>query len=205
MIGNGIQRLRISKTVTWNNLSRSSRFALRNYLYQSTVECLPVLRPPFLAFDKTSKMSSLSGIDRKAMEEERLARLAKKRSATGCEDFEGLPKKTPKLVIREDREEVEQKPPETTPPLLHEDLQDSKGLEFPYGVIKKTWVFGHERQNDIKIEEILQKNDLRTAVISSFQWDFEWFATKVDPQTKLIFVMHASNDKEVYQSAFTHK
>lgn len=44
------------------------------------------------------------------------------------------------------------------------------GLKYPKGVVLKTWVYGSPRQgNDIKIEEVLQKDDLELAVLSAFQ------------------------------------
>ena len=66
-------------------------------------------------------------------------------------------------------------------------------LLYPKGVVKKTWAFGHYRQgNDIKLEELLESQTLKTAVISAFQWDIEWLFTKINiQQTKCIFVMQA--------------
>jgi hypothetical protein len=54
------------------------------------------------------------------------------------------------------------------------------GIHFPDGVVKKTWAFGCPRQNDIKIEEILQKDDLELAVLSAFQWNEEWIFRKLN-------------------------
>jgi hypothetical protein len=46
------------------------------------------------------------------------------------------------------------------------------GIQYPNGVVKKTWAFGYDRKgDDIKIEEVFQKNDLQLAVLSSFQID----------------------------------
>jgi hypothetical protein len=46
------------------------------------------------------------------------------------------------------------------------------GIQYPNGVVKKTWAFGYDRQgDDIKIEEVLQKSDLELAVLSAFQLD----------------------------------
>jgi len=41
-------------------------------------------------------------------------------------------------------------------------------LEYPRGAVKKTWAFGYPRENDIKIEEVLQKDKLKVAVLSAF-------------------------------------
>ncbi|KAI9748120.1 MAG: hypothetical protein M1815_003589, partial [Lichina confinis] len=71
----------------------------------------------------------------------------------------------------------------------------SSGLQFPRGVVRKTWAFGYERNDDIKFEEVLQKNDLTVAVLSAFQWDVEWLMRKVDlSKTKMVFVMQAKDE-----------
>ena len=71
-------------------------------------------------------------------------------------------------------------------------------LEYPNGTLKKTWAFGQPRHNDIKFEEVIQKNTLTTAVISSWQWDFDWLMTKFVPgKTKFVFVMEAKTEQDV--------
>jgi hypothetical protein len=51
-------------------------------------------------------------------------------------------------------------------------VADSPGIQYPEGIVKKTWAFGYDRKgDDIKIEEVLQKGDLELAVLSSFQID----------------------------------
>ena len=63
-------------------------------------------------------------------------------------------------------------------------------LQYPEGVVKKTYSAYHERGNDITIEEVLQKDKLRTAIFSSFQWDLDWLFSKVDMRkTKMVLVM----------------
>jgi hypothetical protein len=66
-------------------------------------------------------------------------------------------------------------------------------VQYPRGVVKKTWAFGHERTgNDIKLEEVLESKTLKTAVLSAFQWDMDWLFAKLNvKQTKCIFVMQA--------------
>lgn len=70
-------------------------------------------------------------------------------------------------------------------------------IVYPSGVVKKTWAFGHERDgNDIKLEEVLEPQTLRTAVLSAFQWDTEWILSKLKTplrggNTKCVFVMQA--------------
>ncbi|KIM95009.1 hypothetical protein OIDMADRAFT_134826 [Oidiodendron maius Zn] len=70
------------------------------------------------------------------------------------------------------------------------------GVQFPDGVVKKTWVYDCHRQDDIKIEEVLQKDDLELAVLSSFQIDPDWVASKLHPTTKVVFVLQARTEIE---------
>ncbi|KAG9239404.1 tyrosyl-DNA phosphodiesterase domain protein [Amylocarpus encephaloides] len=71
------------------------------------------------------------------------------------------------------------------------------GIQYPDGVVKKTWAYGFPRQgDDIKIEEVLQKSDLEHAVLSAFQIDAEWIQTKLDVKTKVIWVLQAKTEKE---------
>ncbi len=71
-------------------------------------------------------------------------------------------------------------------------------LKYPKGVVKKTWAFGYPREDDIKIEEVLQKTDLELAVLCAFQWDVEWLLRKIAlDRTKMIFVMQAKEDAVV--------
>ena len=97
------------------------------------------------------------------------------------------PETSPDLVILPAKPSVY-----TTPKLI--------GLAFPNGTVLKTWAFGHERSDDIKIEEVLQRSTLKLAVISSFQWDMEWLNSKIDcGKTKLILVMQAKGEAQKAQ------
>ena len=51
--------------------------------------------------------------------------------------------------------------------------------------------------DDIKIEEVLQKDDLKLAVLSAFQVEPEWVESKLDPKTKVIWVLQAKTAAEV--------
>ncbi|KAG6991123.1 hypothetical protein G7Y79_00057g091050 [Physcia stellaris] len=147
----------------------------------------------------STNLNSMLGLNRKAMEEERLSRKRKAASISPPP-----PRKAPKtastapatkavtkfnnLTIPTSDPSSLAKPATTTP--------DTKGLIFPLGTIKKTWAFRHARVgNDIKIEEILQRSTLTLAVLSSFQWDVEWLLTKVDIRnTKVVMVMQAHDE-----------
>jgi hypothetical protein len=72
------------------------------------------------------------------------------------------------------------------------------GMQYPDGVVKKTWVYGCPRQgDDIKIEEVLQKDDLDFAVLSAYQVDPEWVMSKLGPKTKVVMVLQAKTEQEV--------
>ncbi|KAE9374473.1 phospholipase D/nuclease [Stipitochalara longipes BDJ] len=71
------------------------------------------------------------------------------------------------------------------------------GLQYPDGIVKKTWAFGYDRNgDDIKIEEVLQKNDLEVAVLSSFQVDADWVISKLDEKTKVVWVLQAKDNAQ---------
>ncbi|KAG8531873.1 uncharacterized protein KY384_003509 [Bacidia gigantensis] len=117
--------------------------------------------------------AGLHGLDRKQMEEERLARKRKASPTLACSTNKILKishKSPPETITR---------PPPT--------------LQYPQGAVKKTWAYGHGRDGkDIKLEEVLQKTDLQLAVLSSFQWDTEWLFGKMDlAKTKVTLVMQA--------------
>jgi hypothetical protein len=79
-------------------------------------------------------------------------------------------------------------------------LPGSVGLAYPHGVVKKTWAFNQPRTgNDVKLEEVLEPNTLRTAVLSAFQWDPEWVLAKLKVPTnggttKCVFIMQAKDE-----------
>ena len=115
-------------------------------------------------------ISGLLGLDRAAMERERLER---KRKAAGLSQSSSPPPDTKKARV---------------------DVP-SAPVSFPDGAVRKTWVKGFAREDDIKIEEVLQRDDLQLAVLSSFQWDIEWLLQKIDlKKSKVILVMEAKDE-----------
>lgn len=83
-------------------------------------------------------------------------------------------------------------------PSKDQQTRTGYGIQYPHGVVKQTWAFGFPRSGDIKIEEVLQKDDLGLAVLSSFQWDQEWILSKLNmKKTKLILVAQAVRGDEV--------
>lgn len=136
----------------------------------------------------------LLSLDRKRMEEERLARLAKKRprSPSHSED---------------DDDVVEVPPPRKKhvppPPTPSKAIRPDTTVPYPDGAVKRTWVRGYPRTgDDIKIEEVLQKDKLLLAMLSSFQWDEEWMISKLDmTRTKLVLAAFAADDLQVRSRA----
>ncbi|KAI5457904.1 tyrosyl-DNA phosphodiesterase-domain-containing protein [Mariannaea sp. PMI_226] len=136
-----------------------------------------------------SHKSGLLALDRKKMEEERLQRLAKRRRTASSDD-----------------DLVEVPPPKRKTP---SELPKSPSLPpFANGVVKRTWARGYPRTpEDIKIEEVFQKDKLLLAVLSSFQWDEEWILSKVNlRQTKMLLLAFAPNEaqKTAMQSNVPH-
>lgn len=141
------------------------------------------------------------GLNRKVMEQERLARkrrisisppptrkVIKISSPLPVTDVNLRPNQQASTLKAKESEVQMHGAKSTTPNTA------AVGPTFLDGVVKKTWAFGHEREEDIKIEEVLQSTDLKLAVLSSFQWDVEWLLGKLKRSTLLIFVMQAKED-----------
>lgn len=130
---------------------------------------------------------SLLGLDRKKMEEERLARIAKRKADSSTID---------ERELKQPRTESQQTASATQTPLTPSSMPS---VQFPMGTVKKTFAFGHRRSNDdIKIDEVLQSSDLELGVLSSFMWDIEWLFSKLNlAKNRLLLVMQAKTDAEV--------
>ncbi|KAF3059935.1 Tyrosyl-DNA phosphodiesterase 1 [Daldinia childiae] len=122
------------------------------------------------------------GLDRKKMEEERLARLGKRKA----------PDSEPESQNRRQRQKLDTESTVTANPAKSE-----LHLPYPKGIVKKTWAKGFPRKDDIKIEEVLQEDELELAVISSFQWDERWMLSKIDyRKTKIVCIAFATNEAQ---------
>lgn len=165
-------------------LARISHSPLKNYSF---------IQSPVRHRRAHAIMTGIPGLDRRAMEAERLARMqAKQPKATELQS----PKMQPASQKRQ--RSISPPPPRTSRPVkkLKEQEKTPNLQQYPRGTIKKTWAFGHPRNaNDIKIEEVLEKSTLRTALLSAFQWDTDWIMAKLNlQQTKVIMVVQADND-----------
>jgi hypothetical protein len=194
---------------------------------------------------------SLLALDRQKMEEERLARIRKRKAAEEGEDHESgnkrpktngassastvagnvqgrrdvqqhltaagkatkevpldSPQKQPMASLGEKKSTNPSHQQNTVPKSKQGAMKqapipitkkEQNNLPFPKGTVKKTWVRGLRRQgDDIRIEEVLQKDQLELAVISSFQWDQEWMMKVVDlRKTKLVLIAMGGDEAEV--------
>lgn len=140
----------------------------------------------------------LLGLDRKQMEQERLARK----------------RKAPSISPPPPRKAAASDPPVASVPVrsaTRQELQttvisqassgsNGTGPVFLTGTVKKTWAFGHERKrDDIKLEEVLQKDDLNLAVLSSFQWDMDWLLAKINSRSTQITLVMQAKDQATQQ------
>lgn len=136
----------------------------------------------------------IPGLDRKKMEEERLARANKKRKADGLPSPEMRQAKLSKAKIANTIDLTAG----SGRTLGSSSTAASSRLQYPSGTVKKTWASGSRRENDITIEEVFQKSELKYAVLSAFMWDTDWVFSKMDiTKTKFLLVMGAKEEATV--------
>lgn len=165
----------------------------------------------------------IPGLDRKKLEEERLARVAKRKAESSISPpplkrdakvarRDASPEKISKLKLMEGLSVTSAQAvtsskksvasatstPESKPKTAQPSSSPSP--QFLKGVVKKTWAFGYARNgDDIKIEEVFQTADLELAILSAFQWDMEWVFTKfrTSSKTRFMMVMQAKEESTV--------
>ncbi|OAQ95840.1 hypothetical protein LLEC1_00249 [Akanthomyces lecanii] len=117
-------------------------------------------------------------LNRKEMEEARLHRLGKRRRNSN-ESGAGEP-----AMKR---------------PTPQRSEQGSLQARYPQGIVRRTWTHGYARtSDDITIEEILQKEHLQLALLSSFQWDEEWLLSKLNvSKTRVLLVAFAASEEQM--------
>ena len=145
---------------------------------------------------------AILGMNRRAMEDERLARKRKRDGSISPPPRPDppRPKADHKLAIQQHDTIISSagtersKSTNTTFSDISK-LSATQGVKFPHGKVLKTWAYGFSREEDIKIEELLQAQDLSLAVLSSFQWDVDWLLRKVNlASTKVTMVMQAKDE-----------
>lgn len=140
----------------------------------------------------------LLGLDRKQMEQERLGRKRKAPSISPPSPRKtaasGLPTETTSAV------DMTTAAMPASAATRGSSSSNGKGPVFLAGTTKKTWAFGHERKgDDIKVEEVLQKDDLNLAVLSSFQWDIDWLLAKINTRSTHITLVMQAKDQATQQ------
>ena len=146
----------------------------------------------------TAAGPGLLGLDRKQMELERLARKRKAPSISPPPFRHAAARERSRAnsITRDTASNVQAVAglPGAT------SSRSGSGPVFLEGTVKKTWAFGHERNgNDIKVEEVLQKDDLRLAVLSSFQWDIDWLLAKINTRSTNVTLVMQANDQATQQ------
>lgn len=140
----------------------------------------------------------LSGLDRKRMEQERLGRKRKAPSISPPP-----PRRTGasgRLIGSVSAREATATAHQAAPASRASSASNGKGPVFLAGTVKKTWAFGHERKgDDIKLEEVLQKDELNLAVLSSFQWDIDWLLAKINTRSTHITLVMQAKDQATQQ------
>jgi hypothetical protein len=160
----------------------------------------------------SNTLSAFLGIDRKKQEQERLARLKRKRDGTVSPPQlararrpmangvagTGIAKQTDAVMLPLS---TSSNPIDAGGQASFTSTPLNSRLQYPNGVVKQTWAFGHPRSgNDIKIEEVLQSSTLQAAILSAFQWDFDWLFPKMDTKrTSFVLVMQAKFESQKKQ------
>lgn len=165
---------------------------------------------------ESPQLPGILGLDRKQMEQERLARMAK-RKADDSSPLDQTPAKAARKETGQPSQTANGVPiarASSSWAVPTTDICDQLAANDPnckvkpttrpvpqwhLGAVKKTHVSGTQRKgNEITIEEVLQRGDLELAVLSSFLWDMEWLFRKLDTdRTRFILVMHAKEEATV--------
>lgn len=165
------------------------------------------------------KPLGILGLNRKLMEEERLARLAKRKAGTDSSPPQPEPEsKAPKTENSDRRsrlsETLSSRSALSPSPICQHVAANSPKCfvqpsakpipQWPLGAVKKTHVSNAPRNgNEITIEEVFQRADLELAVLSSFIWDMDWLFSKLDTQrTKILLMMQAKELETVSIETF---
>lgn len=159
-----------------------------------------------------SNALGLLGIDRKKQEEERLERLAKRKLADtqdpqASDAVTKLAKTAPLSSPTSIANPVYPGSVQDINSAIRDAQQSSDSrpsLQYPRGIVKKTWAFSQPRMgDDIKMEEVVQKHTpgikpIDLAVISSFQWETDWLLPKFEiGRTRFLLIMGAKTEPEV--------
>lgn len=158
----------------------------------------------------------IPGLDRKQLEAERLARVAKRKAENSisppplsraskltkstASSVKAGENESSKMVSAQNILKEVSKSRSASPssrPVFGPSATPS--AQFLDGTVKKTWAFGCARRgDDIKIEEVLQTTDVELAVLSAFQWDTSWLFSKFhNSPARFLLVMQAKEESTV--------
>ncbi|KAH7038016.1 tyrosyl-DNA phosphodiesterase-domain-containing protein [Microdochium trichocladiopsis] len=179
-----------------DDLDRGPRFPSTTPKTQTPGAQSSELKQP--AIGPVQTPSGLASLDRKRMEEERLARLGKRKVPNSAESSPA-----PSQKVKVHHQTTAGQSGSAIPSQGFHPPAAKSSLQYPRGAVKKTWAYGYPRNgDDIKIEEVLRRDELQLAVLSSYQWDEEWLLSKVDVRkTKLLLVAFADNELKKQQIA----
>lgn len=145
-------------------------------------------------------------LDRRAMEQERLSRLAKRQRSAADDDDDDV------VEVPPPKKQATRAPAggniKTLGALTSasastnragQSSSSNSNVPYPNPTVKRTWLRGTTRRGDeITIEEVFQKDKLELAVLSSFQWDEEWMLSKLDyTRTKILLLAFARDEAQV--------
>lgn len=200
-----------SSTASASSVNSTQQTAQQTTQQTTQTQTQPQAPSQPLSSSQQSQFGALF-LDRKAMEQERLNRLAKRQRPATDDDND------------EDEDVVEVPPPKkqairapaerhisassSTLALATRIGQDSSSnnsnsnknsVPYPNPTVKRTWTRGTARTGDeITIEQVFQKDKLELAVLSSFQWDEEWMLSKLDyTRTKILLLAYARDEAQV--------
>jgi hypothetical protein len=165
---------------------------------------------PVISSESSVVNKNFLGLDRKAMEQERLARKRKasisppplrKNTKLSIDESAAKASLAANQIRSADSVDLPRTKLETRSiksGTINPSSSSSSSASKPTfldGAVRKTWASGYDRHEDIKIEEVLERNDLTLAVISSFQWDIDWLFRKLDTKsTPITLIMHAKEE-----------
>ncbi|RMZ92247.1 hypothetical protein DV736_g541, partial [Chaetothyriales sp. CBS 134916] len=151
----------------------------------------------------------LSGLDRKAMEAERLARLKRKREDESSVTASGGSMKT--ATVR-DQQSISPRPTgassvppkmieSTAPPYATKKTANPTVRLYHEGIVLKTYAAGYSSDRTITFADLIApESTLKSSLLSSFVWDFDWlfphFNTK---RTNFLLVMQAKYPRDRQQ------
>lgn len=145
-----------------------------------------------------SNTNGFRGLDRKAMEAERLARLKRKRDASdegGQADSARISPPPLRRAMASRSQGKQDSISKANGTSSHSKSNATASNTYPQGKVFKTYAPGYPADDTISFSDLLSPlENLKSALLSSFIWDFDWllpnFSTYLN-SINLLLVMHA--------------